>query len=151
MNGMTVEYESGLSGEEIRDKLRETCRPWSRIDLWTGRNNWFWRERADKLWLVRTGPAMGYVRAVITVTPTEHGSRLAAVLEVPRSHMVGCCVVALVIALRCGAYLIFGKWLECVLDLLRFGWVPVVYLYFLRRLRNTLSELPEFMEKNLLK
>ena len=147
---MVREYESHLSREEICARLKDRCRGWSRADMWTARNGWFWREKADRLWLVRTGPAMGYVRAEIRVTPVGTGSRLTAKMELPKTHLFANWLAVLLVVGFCGTDLALGGWTACILDLLKFGWVPAVLFYFTRRLEISLGDLSEFIEKNLL-
>lgn len=124
---MVREYESHLSREEICARLKDRCRGWSRADMWTARNGWFWREKADRLWLVRTGPSMGYVRAEIQVMSAGAGNRLTAEMELPKTHLFVNWLAVLLAVGFCGTDLAHGEWTTCIFDLLKFGWCRLCF------------------------
>lgn len=80
-----IVFSSALSPVEAASRLRTACRPWSQLDCWTARKTFFFREKGGQFWVVRTGNIMGRVCGLLTFTPQEGGSQVAARLWVPRT------------------------------------------------------------------
>ena len=150
MSGTVREYDSRLTREELCARLKAKCRGWLKLDLWTARNKWFWREKGDNLWLVKTGPFIGYVRAEIQVVPGETGSKLCVKTGIPKTRTALNWAILLLYVLFIGDSLILGNWVRSMFDLLRYGWIPLIFFYFTKRLKNSLGDLTGFIEENLL-
>lgn len=143
-------FHSALSPEEIAARLRKRTRPWSRWDVWTARNTWFWREKGkDQLRLIRTGPARSYVFADLTLAGSSDGTEITAVMSTAKTYLLDIVlVVLLVLGLVCMFYL--RDMISRPKYLLECGGVLLLLIWTGSLTRKQLPELVTFIEDNLL-